>query len=172
MENLNPTKEELKNTWSERDNQDSKLLNLVMMAFGVTIIGVFAAAMVVISIQYPQAFSPPSNLATLQGEENQNTESNEDIVDGKDVSSGFVAQGEYLLVKGTCTACHSSKLVTQNRASREGWKAMIVWMQETQKLWDLGQDEDKILDYLAKHYGPEEKGRRAPLEVEEWYRID
>lgn len=49
---------------------------------------------------------------------------------------------------------------------------MIVWMQETQKLWDLGENEDKILDYLATYLGPEKKGRRAPLEVEEWYVIE
>jgi hypothetical protein len=59
--------------------------------------------------------------------------------------------------------------VTQNRATRDGWLEMIRWMQETQKLWDLGPNEDKILDYLATYYAPEAKGRRAPVKVEEWY---
>ena len=93
------------------------------------------------------------------------------VVDGRDVETGFIAQGNYALVKATCTACHSSKLVTQNRATREGWLEMIRWMQRTQKLWDLGDNEAKILDYLAKHYGPEEQGRRAPAEVEAWYQL-
>ena len=34
----------------------------------------------------------------------------------------------------------------------EGWKEMIVWMQETQGLLDLGEDELPILKYLAKNF--------------------
>lgn len=94
------------------------------------------------------------------------------IENGIDVESGFVAEGEYLLVKQTCTACHSAKLVLQNRASREGWEEMIRWMQETQKLWDLGDTEGPVLDYLARHYAPEKKGRRVNLVVDEWYEIE
>lgn len=94
------------------------------------------------------------------------------LENGIDVATGFVAEGDYKIVKTVCTACHSSKLVTQNRATREGWEEMIRWMQETQKLWDLGESEDKILDYLATHYAPEDKGRRTNLVVEEWYEIE
>jgi hypothetical protein len=93
------------------------------------------------------------------------------VENGLDVSTGFIAEGDYQLVVASCTGCHSSKLVLQNRASREGWHDMIRWMQASQKLWDLGENEDKILDYLATHYGPEEDGRRANLVVEEWYKI-
>ena len=48
---------------------------------------------------------------------------------------------------------------------------MIVWMQETQELTDLGDKEPIILDYLAKYYSPEEEGRRANLDIAEieWY---
>ena len=45
-------------------------------------------------------------------------------------------------------------------------------MQETQELWDLGNNEAPILDYLAKHYGPENKGRRENLEDIEWYELE
>ena len=45
-------------------------------------------------------------------------------------------------------------------------------MQETQKLWDLGENEDIILDYLAEHYAPEDIGRRKNLENIEWYELD
>ncbi|EAZ82812.1 hypothetical protein [Algoriphagus machipongonensis] len=77
------------------------------------------------------------------------------------------------LVKGNCTNCHSSALVIQNRFTREGWKAKIEWMQETQGLWPLGEGEDLILDYLAEHYAPEAfVGRRAPLKDVEWYQLD
>ncbi len=95
-----------------------------------------------------------------------------EVVDGIDISTGFIAEGDYHIVRTTCTACHSSKLVLQNRATREGWKEMIVWMQETQKLWDLGEQEEKIIEYLATYYGPVNKGRRIPIKVESWYEIN
>ncbi|THH34965.1 hypothetical protein [Neolewinella litorea] len=94
------------------------------------------------------------------------------IVDGLDMDTGLIAEGDYLLVKGNCLACHSAKLVTQNRATREGWLEMIHWMQEKQGLWDLGAQEGPILDYLATYYAPEESGRRPPLEDIEWYILD
>ena len=77
----------------------------------------------------------------------------------------------FAIVKAACTSCHSSKLITQNRATREGWKQMITWMQATQGLQDLGKNEPIILDYLAKYYAPEDVGRRKNLKVEEveWY---
>ena len=94
------------------------------------------------------------------------------IENGIHVATGLVVAEGFEEVKATCTACHSAKLVTQNRASREGWKAMIEWMQETQGLWQLGKAEDRILDYLAANYAPEEIGRRANLEEIEWYILE
>ena len=92
---------------------------------------------------------------------------------GKDIQTGLVRDEGLETVKTTCTACHSSALILQNRFSREGWHEKIVWMQETQGLWDLGEDEDVILDYLAAHYAPEEsRGRRRPLNDIEWYKLD
>lgn len=94
-----------------------------------------------------------------------------EIVDGIHVSTGF-KNGEGLpLVIENCIPCHSSKLVIQNRASREGWIGMIRWMQKTQSLWDLGTDEDIIVNYLSKYYAPEEKGRRETLSNIEWYEL-
>jgi len=82
-------------------------------------------------------------------------------------------EGENLhLVIANCTNCHSAKMISQNRASREGWQHMIEWMQETQNLWDLGANETLILDYLASNYAPEKKGRRAPLRDIEWYELE
>ena len=75
------------------------------------------------------------------------------------------------VIQQNCTACHSARLIVQNRATREGWQSMIEWMQATQNLWDLGQNEEIILDYLVKNYAPESKGRRANLESIEWYRL-
>ncbi len=70
------------------------------------------------------------------------------------------------IVSQTCIPCHSLKLVTQNRADREGWLSMIRWMQAKQGLWPLGENEDKILDYLSTYYGPTKSFRRAPLPIQ------
>ena len=82
-----------------------------------------------------------------------------------DPATGLVVAAGYTQVKAQCTVCHSGRLVAQNRADREGWLQMIRWMQETQGLWPLGDAEPLILDYLARHYGPLPRGRRAPLQV-------
>ncbi len=87
-------------------------------------------------------------------------------------ATGF-REGEGLpLVIAHCTPCHSAELVTQNRMTREGWESTIRWMQETQNLWDLGENEAAILDYLATYYAPEEQGRRANLEDIDWYELE
>ncbi len=80
-----------------------------------------------------------------------------------DDGSGLVVDQGYEAVHDHCGVCHSLRLVTQNRADRDGWAQMIQWMQETQGLWPLGKDEPVILDYLAKNYGPVKSGRRKPL---------
>ncbi|GAB3273092.1 hypothetical protein GCM10027347_45210 [Larkinella harenae] len=92
----------------------------------------------------------------------------------RDPSTGLVADEHLTLVVAQCTACHSSKLILQNRFTRDGWKEKIRWMQRTQKLWDLGESEPVILDYLVKYYGPEQKafdGRRRPLPPVSWYKL-
>jgi len=108
------------------------------------------------------------------GEQAQQTDASLKVQasDSLDVVTGLVVDDALPLVKGNCVGCHSAKLITQNRATREGWKSMIVWMQETQKLWDLGENEDEILDYLAEHYAPEQVGRRQNLENIEWYDLE
>lgn len=94
------------------------------------------------------------------------------INDSIDQATGLVVDDALPIVVGNCTACHSAQLITQNRATREGWKSMIVWMQQTQNLWDLGENESVILDYLAEHYAPEQVGRRKNLENIEWYDLE
>jgi hypothetical protein len=96
------------------------------------------------------------------------------VVDGVHIRTGLHDDKDLQLIIGTCTACHSAKLITQNRATREGWHSMIKWMQETQGLGDLGTNEPIVLDYLAKYYAPKETGRRKSLEIAEieWYILD
>ena len=70
-----------------------------------------------------------------------------------DASSFPDAEGRNLVV-ANCTACHSDKLVRQNRATKEGWRELVRWMQKKQGLWPLDPaTEDIILEYLATHYG-------------------
>lgn len=94
------------------------------------------------------------------------------VENGIHVETGFVYDDGIEAVITSCTPCHSAKLVTQNRATKEGWLGIIRWMQETQNLWDLGKNETIILDYLAKHYAPKEKGRRENLTDIEWYELE
>lgn len=92
---------------------------------------------------------------------------------GVNAESGLALGAGFKLVKQNCTVCHSAKLITQNRATRAGWATMIDWMQAKQGLWDLGENEPAILDYLATYYGvPENAGRRPNLEEIEWYVLD
>ncbi|NND08250.1 MAG: cytochrome C [Saprospiraceae bacterium] len=89
-----------------------------------------------------------------------------------DETTGLVVADGIQLVKANCMNCHSPKLITQSRATKEGWEGMIRWMQAKHRLWDLGEHEATILEYLATHYAPEEGvGRRRQLEVE-WYDLE
>ncbi len=90
-----------------------------------------------------------------------------------DESTGLIVSEHLNLVIANCTGCHSSKLITQFHTDRQGWLEKIRWMQQKQKLWDLGESEPKILDYLAKNYPPSEKvNRRAALKNIEWYKLN
>ena len=81
-------------------------------------------------------------------------------------------EGEGLMeVVNNCTNCHSAQLVIQNRMNEERWLATIRWMQETQNLWDLGKNEEIIVQYLVTNYPPTKKGRRAILQNIDWYEL-
>jgi len=94
------------------------------------------------------------------------------IENGIHVRTGFISDTGLMTVVANCTNCHSAKLVTQNRMSKERWRATIRWMQETQNLWDLGDKEAIILEYLASNYAPIQKGRRQNLKKIEWYVLE
>lgn len=94
-----------------------------------------------------------------------------DVVNGIHQPTGLAAVGDYQLVMANCISCHSANLITENRMTAEGWRNTIKWMQETQKLWDLGPNTEKIVAYLADNYAPIENGRRKNLKIEtdDWY---
>ncbi len=96
----------------------------------------------------------------------------EDLIEnGIHVRTGFVDDVGLMTVVNNCTNCHSSKLVIQNRMNEDRWNATIKWMQETQNLWPLGDNQKIIVDYLVKNYPPVEKGRRASLTNINWYEL-
>jgi hypothetical protein len=93
------------------------------------------------------------------------------IVNGIHVRTGLIEADGLMETVNNCTNCHSAKLVTQNRMSSENWAATIDWMQETQNLWDLGGNEEIIINYLVTNYPPQKKGRRQALTNIEWYEL-
>lgn len=81
-----------------------------------------------------------------------------------DPLTGFKMTGDWELVRGNCTACHSAKLVTQQRGTAEQWLAMIRWMQKKQNLWQFDPvTEERIVAYLAENYPPDAARRRAAI---------
>jgi hypothetical protein len=146
---------------------------LVSVAGLVAVLMILLAAVMFFAF-YDGSVEPGTAVASDSSIESKlnNEPFNGEVVDGKDVATGLVVGDGFELVRTTCTGCHSSAIIVQNRFTREGWKAKIVWMQETQGLWDLGENEPAILDYLATHYSPEPpKGRRVPLKDIQWYEL-
>ena len=111
---------------------------------------------------------------TKETDEQSQTEQKEDwnrIENGIHVRTGLKEDEGLMAVVTHCTACHSAQLVMQNRMNEERWNATIRWMQETQNLWDLGENQQIIVDYLVRNYPPTEKGRRENLKNVEWYEL-
>ncbi|PZX50601.1 hypothetical protein [Algoriphagus chordae] len=163
-----------KNKSTRPKKETLQLFNvLIKSTIGILVLVVLLVGLVLAIVFQPEISALQSADATEAGESVASQEEPLDqLVDGKDVATGLIAGEGLELVKASCTACHSSALILQNRFTREGWHSKIVWMQETQGLWDLGDNESKILDYLAEHYAPEEAhGRRAPLSNIDWYEL-
>lgn len=91
----------------------------------------------------------------------------------KDPETGMIVDKDLYMVKAQCTSCHSSKLIVANHFTRDGWKQKIRWMQANHNLWDLGETEKQVLDYLEKYYAPTATvARRAPLKDIKWYKLE
>ena len=84
-----------------------------------------------------------------------------------DAYTGLKMSDNWELVRNNCIACHSPKLITQQRGSAGQWLNMIRWMQAKQNLWQFDPDtEQKIINYLAANYPPQEDRRRAAIPQE------
>ena len=81
-----------------------------------------------------------------------------------DPFTGLKMAGDWELVRNNCIACHSPKLITQQRGSEAQWLNMIRWMQKKQNLWQFDPDtENRIIAYLAGNYPPQADRRRAAI---------
>ena len=94
------------------------------------------------------------------------------IENGIHVETGFVDAEGMMTVVRNCTACHSSKLILQNRMNADRWNSTIKWMQQTQNLPDLGKNQEIIVNYLATNYPPVDTGRRPALTNINWYELE
>ena len=83
-----------------------------------------------------------------------------------EAESEELKQGK-LMTQAHCSACHSLSIVAQNRFDREGWEKIIRLMQDQHGLWDLGDAESQVLDYLEHVYGvkPATSIRRKNLQA-------
>jgi hypothetical protein len=56
----------------------------------------------------------------------------------------------------TCSACHSIRLVSQQRLARGRWDQLLDWMVAEQGMTELApEDRALILDYLEAAFGPD-----------------
>lgn len=145
---------------------DKHIRNLFVLMSIMT----FFAVVIAIVPHENQALPQVSSKATVE----KTSPLMNEVVDGIHLPTGLIANQNFELVVNNCTGCHSSKLITQNRQTAKGWKSIIEWMQEKQNLWELGKDESKIIDYLAKNYAPKNEGRRRNLDLknDEWYVLE
>jgi hypothetical protein len=163
---------------SKNKSEKALFANMISFLVNGSLVIVISSLLVLIYIPFQESidsiFEPGPELLTGSYSNVSPGNLDEDkVVNGIHVATGMVYDNNFLIVKRACTSCHSAKLVTQNRATRDGWKQMIRWMQATQGLPDLGKDEGRILDYLAKNYSPDDVGRRKVLDQSEidWYTL-
>ena len=147
-------------------NQVELLYRKLIIGFSIIFVCIFSLFYVMVNPSILEKQPKETELVNIPEEP-------EDLIEnGIHVATGFVDGDGLTQVIQNCTNCHSAKLVTQNRMSKEGWVATIRWMQETQNLWDLGSNEEIIVNYLATNYAPDKKGRRDILTDVEWYTLE
>lgn len=142
-----------------------KIFRLLQILFSLFLI---AGGLVVYYSINPDFFSAntvPDTITTIQAVEDESDK----IENGIHVRTGLVEAEGLMTVVNNCTNCHSSKIIIQNRMNTERWNATIKWMQETQNLWDLGRNQEVIVNYLVSNYPPKDTGRRDILSNIDWY---
>lgn len=70
-------------------------------------------------------------------------------------SSALPAGDGREVVEAVCGGCHSLRMVTQQRLTRERWDSLIDWMVAEQGMAELDPEtRDRVLDYLGTHLAP------------------
>jgi mono/diheme cytochrome c family protein len=81
-----------------------------------------------------------------------------------DARTGLVLAPGWQMVMAHCGACHSYQLITAQRGDAMFWQETIRWMQRTQNLWPIPDEQEAtIVAYLATNYDETDWGRRPPL---------
>ncbi len=145
----------------EHIKQAQRLLNRAVFLTSI-------ATLLLLFLIYDPTFSifnsvPKDKVATIVDEDK--------IENGIHLRTGLKDAKGLMTVVNNCTNCHSAKLVIQNRMNKERWDATIRWMQETQNLWDLGDNQKVIVDYLVTNYPVLKKSRRENLSNIAWYEV-
>tara|TARA_R100001369_G_scaffold28219_3_gene50694 strand:- start:21578 stop:22051 length:474 start_codon:yes stop_codon:yes gene_type:complete len=144
-----------------------KVYHLMILAFSIFIIAGGATIYYMNDPNFSSFGNNQEALVVIPEEIDENL-----IENGIHVRTGLVDGVGLMAVVNNCTNCHSAKLVTQNKMSAERWNETIKWMQETQNLWDLGDNQQIIVNYLVTNYPVTEKGRRENLTNIEWYDLE
>jgi hypothetical protein len=141
-------------------------LNVVVIVLAICAIWLFTGA--------PHKLWPKSKNTQTQDLTSEDEESDTiySFPYEKDEDTGLVLDRHVEVVKRQCTSCHSAVIIQNTKATQQGWLDLIHWMQETQGLWDLRDDEGPILEYLVKHYGVQTTGSSVVPEADAWYEID
>ena len=142
-----------------------------MMVIAFAMLGIFACILLIFIVD------PSLSSFTDEPDKTNYTNITQDqdwdkIENGIHLRTGLIAADGLMETVNNCTNCHSAKLVTQNRMTAQRWAATIVWMQETQNLWDLGPNQEIIINYLVTNYPVANKGRRQALQNIDWYELE
>ncbi|MUH34471.1 monoheme cytochrome C [Zobellia amurskyensis] len=143
-----------------------------ILVLSCVIVALFSVAMIYLMVDPDlssfKSTEPNTEMVSVPVEEDDDYDK---VENGIHVRTGFIEAPGMMETVQNCTNCHSAKLVMQNRMNKERWKTTIKWMQETQNLWDLGENEDVIINYLVTNYPPKKKGRREVLTDIDWYEL-
>lgn len=158
---------------TERENSEQQE-QLKKIILNLKRLGLLTILILMLSISLISYFEYQKEIVSdpVSGNPSENVLFNKEVKNGIHLQSGLIAAEGYELVFKNCGGCHSHALVVQNRADAEGWKEIIRWMQASHNLWDLGESELKIIEYLSTNYGPTTAGRRNNLGELEWYLYD
>ncbi len=153
-----------------QSNEEERARNRIYSLINVVVALAFilSAAVLIALILRPGFFTEQPSSAIAETEP-----IDRDLIEnGIHVRTGLIDAEGLMTVVNNCTNCHSAKLLTQNRMSADRWNETILWMQQTQNLWELGSNQEVIVNYLVTNYPPKKKGRRMILSDIEWYELE